>query len=50
MDKYEIKKLLQKDGKLPSYYKPYKGPDGYEHCPWCKRRYEPEHVCENPCL
>ena len=36
--------------KSTPYYKPYMGPDGYLHCPGCKRRYEPPHLCERPGL
>ena len=32
------------------YHPPYMGPDGYLHCACCKRRYEPGHKCERPCL
>lgn len=39
--------------KLPQGYQngplgPYKGSDGYLHCTYCRRRYEPGHRCNKP--
>ena len=39
---------IQKIGYTNGPLKPYKGPDGYLHCTYCKRRYEPGHLCNRP--
>ena len=36
----------KKIGYVNNIIKPYKGPDGYLHCSYCKRKYEQGHRCE----
>ena len=55
MDKNGPNKEKQKQSKIkkPTGYtngpcKPYKGPDGYLHWAYCKRRYEPGHLYNKP--
>ena len=39
----------KKIGYLNNICKPYKGSDGYLHCAYCRRRYEPGHLCDREC-
>ena len=45
-EKQKQNKVKNKIGYINNIIKPYKGPDGYLHCSYCKRRYEPGHRCE----
>ncbi len=46
-----VKHFKQKPGGyINNTIKPFMGADGYLHCFYCRRRYEPEHRCEQQYL
>ena len=46
----ENKNNGKKIGYLNNMIKPYMCFDGYLHCSYCRRRYEPGHLCEQQYL
>ena len=42
----EKKPKLKPKGYINDFVKPRMGADGYLHCAYCRRRYEPGHRCD----